>query len=157
MFANPTTDWSALDRPPAGPKSGASGSENQELSQAEIFAISYQRRKDNRNIRLKEFAMLRQVRAGASVPDIHGMAHSKPEQLAANDQAAAVQVAAMQKPTLIADFNVNKINHIEQQMAEQWWDSVDKTKPFAYANTDQQGGGQNPGADRNANCAVRHA
>ena len=130
FVANPTTDWSALDRPPAGPKSGDSGSENQELSQAEIFAISYQRRKDNRNIRLKEFAMLRQVRAGASVPHAQSMPSHHTKQAAGAEQAEAAKVAAIQKPTLIADFNVNKINHIEQQMAEQWWDSVDKTKPL---------------------------
>ena len=120
FVANPTTDWSALDRPPAGPKSGDSGSENQELSQAEIFAISYQRRKDNRNIRLKEFAMLRQVRAGASVPHAQSMPSHHTKQAAGAEQAEAAKVAAIQKPTLIADFNVNKINHIEQQMAEQW-------------------------------------
>ena len=130
FVANPTTDWSALDRPPAGPKSGASGGENQELSQAEIFAISYQRRKDNRNIRLKEFAMLRQVRAGASVPHAQSMTSHHSKQVVGAEQADVAKVAAIQKPTLIADFNVNKINHIEQQMAEQWWDSVDKTKPL---------------------------
>lgn len=134
FVANPTTDWASLDAAKAGQKGDAPSGEGLELTQAEILAIRHQRRKDNRNIRIQEFAMLRQVRAGASAPSAHSMvsAHSKqsPASTPQADQAEAAKVAAVQKPTLIADFSVNKIDRIEQQMAEQWWDSVDKTRPL---------------------------
>ena len=129
FVANPTTDWAALDAAKAGQPSGqAPGGEGLELTHAEILAIRHQRRKDNRNIRIKEFAMLRQVRAGASAPNAHSMvsthskqsASSKPAEAAgatdAVDTAEAAKVAAIQKHTLIANFS-DKINRIEQQMA----------------------------------------
>lgn len=130
FVANPTTDWAALDAAQAGQKGDASGGEGLELTQAEILAISHQRRKDNRNIRIQEFAMLRQVRAGASAPNAHSMVSSHSKQPVGSEPVEAAKVAAIQKPTLIADFSVNKINRIEQQMAAQWWDSVDKTRPL---------------------------
>lgn len=142
FVANPTTDWAALDAAKAGqPPGQAPGREGLELTQAEILAIRHQRRKDNRNIRIKEFAMLRQVRAGASASNAHSMVSTHPKQLASSkpaeaasatdavDAADAAKVAAIQKHTLIANFN-DKINRIEQQMAEQWWDNVDKTRPL---------------------------
>lgn len=145
FVANPTTDWAALDAAKAGqPPGQAPGGEGLELTRAEILAIRHQRRKDNRNIRIKEFAMLRQVRAGASASNAHSMVSTHSKQLASSkpaevvgtteavdavDAAEAAKVAAIQKHTLIANFS-DKINRIEQQMAEQWWDSVDKTKPL---------------------------
>ncbi|MDO4794707.1 MAG: STAS domain-containing protein [Brachymonas sp.] len=130
FVANPTTDWSALDGgAQAGRKGKALSGEGLQLTQAEILAMRHQRRKDNRNIRIQEFAMLRQVRAGASAPNAHSMVSAHSRQSASAESAEAAKVAAVQKPTLIANFS-DKIDRIEQQMAEQWWDSVDKTKPL---------------------------
>ena len=54
FVANPTTDWSALDKASQGQKGNAPGGEGLELTHEEIFALRHQRRKDNRNIRIKE-------------------------------------------------------------------------------------------------------
>ncbi len=127
FVANPTTDWSALDKASQGQK-GHAGGEGLELTQDEIFAIRYQRRKDNRNIRIKEFAVLRQIRAGASVSKAYQSVHSNHS--AGNSGGAAAPsaqaVAVSPHPTnMAADFRVSEISRIEEQMAGQWWDKSD--------------------------------
>ena len=123
FVSNPTTDWSALD----STHSGLSESDQEEarpaLTQAEFVALQHQRRKHNRNIRAQEFAQLRQVRAG---PGISGVQSSLgPGSASGNGTPAAPPApppASAAPPTRIAGFNVGQIDHIEQQMAEQWWD-----------------------------------
>ena len=123
FVSNPTTDWTALDSgqstmPPdtatLEPRRGAP------LTQADIAQLQHQRRKRNRRIREKEFAMLRQIQAGAHVPGVQGDLSSG--QAGGSTLPMPAQPHATQRPTGIAGFDVNKIDNIEQQMVNQWWD-----------------------------------
>lgn len=137
FVANPTTDWSALDKASQGQK-GHAGGEGLELTQEEIFALRHQRRKDNRNIRIKEFAILRQIRAGASVP---GALNANSDPSAGSSAGAGpvlfsaqAQAAAPLHSNIAADFRVSEIGRIEEQMAGQWWG----TKGGVHAPTEAQ-------------------
>ena len=120
FVANPTTDWAALDNAATEQKGKAAPAEEKlELSSAEIFAIRYQRQKENRNIRIREFAALRQIRAGTTAPDTPNTPNTQP--VSAPD-AVLVKSASAQEhhSTRITDFS-DKIKHLEQEMVEQWW------------------------------------
>ena len=74
FVTNPTTNWAALDGGQAHPDlhtakpaAAAAKGETGALSQSELLQIQRQRRKRNRSIREKEFAMLRHLRAGARI------------------------------------------------------------------------------------------
>ena len=124
FVANPTTDWAALDNAATEQKGKAAPAEEKlELSSAEIFAIRYQRQKENRNIRIREFAALRQIRAGTTAPDTPNTPNTQP--VSAPD-AVLVKPASAQEhhSTRITDFS-DKIKHLEQEMVEQWWDKAD--------------------------------
>lgn len=124
FVANPTTDWATLDNAATEQKGKAGpGGEMLELSPAEIFAIRYQRQKENRNIRVREFAVLRQIRAGNSAP---GTQSSPSPQPVSSHDAALMKPASAQEhhSTRITDFS-DKIKHLEQEMVEQWWDKAD--------------------------------
>ena len=138
FVANPTTDWSALDSTLTGDREGIpEETDLAALSPAEILARRHQRRKHNRNIRIKEFAILRQVRAGASLPGITPVPSSNPSGGAG--VLPQKPAALPQQSTRIADFNVNQIDHIEKQMAEQWWDKpgADALPPEPAAAVEQ--------------------
>ena len=141
FVANPTTDWSALDKASQGQKGNAPGGEGLELTHEEIFALRHQRRKDNRNIRIKEFAILRQIRAGASVPGAPG-ANSDPVGGAAAPALfpapqLAHAAAPAQSTNIAADFRVSEIGRIEEQMAGQWWGAKGKTSAPTEAQKTQ--------------------
>lgn len=126
FVSNPTTDWSALDSaPPSKFLDAPEMPEGAEFSQTEIMAMRHKRRKENRRIRVKEFGMLRNVRAGKIVPgvvpdfttavsDIHSTQPAGEDEIRPHNAEASANKNA---------FDINKIDNIEQQMIEQWWDS----------------------------------
>jgi hypothetical protein len=123
FVSNPTTDWSALDSTPSGLSDNDQEEARPALTQAEFVALQHQRRKHNRNIRTQEFTQLRQVRAGPGISGVHSSLGSG----SASDNGtptapSAPPPASTAPPTCIAGFNVGQIDHIEQQMTEQWWD-----------------------------------
>ncbi|MDO5652758.1 MAG: STAS domain-containing protein [Brachymonas sp.] len=123
FVSNPNTDWKALDSAIPPVSAGARGGAVPGLTPEELQALRHQRRKRNRNIRVKEFAMLRQVRAGASIPGVQFDLNSG---AIGSDTVPAAMPALKQAPqrsTHMAGFDVNQIDHIERQMAEQWWDN----------------------------------
>lgn len=123
FVSNPTTDWSALDSTPSGLSDSGPEDTRPALTQAEFVALQHQRRKHNRHIRTQEFAQLRQVRTG---PGISGVPSSLGSGSTSDGGTPAAPPtpppASSAPPTRIAGFNVGQIDHIEQQMAEQWWD-----------------------------------
>ena len=123
FVSNPTTDWSALDSTPSGLSDHDHKEAPPTLTQAEFVALQHQRRKHNRTIRVQEFTLLRQRQATPGTPGVP----SGPSSGSTGDEGAstappALPSASAAPPTRIAGFNVGQIDHIEQQMAEQWWD-----------------------------------
>lgn len=126
FVSNPTTSWAALeggeqhpDLPPDSvlTKQDEAGA----LSQAELLQIQRQRRKRNRRIREKEFAMLRQIRAGARIPGAHTNLNSD---MLADAALPPPDPAAAKKQKLLrpaSKFDINRIDKVEQQMTKQWW------------------------------------
>lgn len=123
FVANPTTDWAALDAAQAGQKGDASDGERQGLTRDEISALREKRRKDNHNIRVREFAILRRIRVDAAAANIRFGANDgrRLSGSSGTDAAQAKQALLRPMPTLITNFG-EKIDSLERQMAEQWWD-----------------------------------
>ncbi|MBP7733973.1 MAG: hypothetical protein KA084_01080 [Brachymonas sp.] len=143
FVTNPTTNWAALDGGQAHPDlhtakpaAAAAKGETGALSQSELLQIQRQRRKRNRSIREKEFAMLRQIRAGARIEGLQTYLDSVPPSGVALP-APSLTTPATQKNANIADkFDVNRIDKVEQQMTKQWW-AHEKDNPAAIPDLKQ--------------------
>ena len=135
FVSNPTTDWSALDSTPSGLSDHDPEEAPPTLTQAEFVALQHQRRKHNRTIRVQEFTLLRQTQAAPGMPGVpSGPGSGSTGDEGASTAPPALPLASAAPPTRIAGFNVGQIDHIEQQMAEQWWDQEAVTPPAEFAS-----------------------
>ena len=126
FVSNPTTNWAALEggekHPdlPSDPAAAAQGGVAV-LTQAELLHIQRQRRKRNRRIREKKFAMLRQIQAGVSIPGAHADLSSALLADAALPSRSSSALRARKAHLSTDKFDVNWIDKVEQQMTNQWW------------------------------------
>lgn len=143
FVTNPTTDWSTLDS--TMQTESQLGEDVPAMSQEEELRLRRERRKSAKRIREREFALLRKIRAGNYVEQA---ASFKTSLLDRSSSGKSVVSHHPHAPTGI--FDVNQINSIEKQMADQWWsrqDAAPELTPETIAKTQIMIETRIPGAD----------